>query len=75
MQVAHGPPIDLWAIPAGGGEPERLGEMREDDPYLAWSPDGASIAVMGVCALYRVTPGETPRKLARGSSQSQIDWR
>lgn len=73
---AHGPPIDIWAIPAAGGEPEKLSDLDEDDPHIAWSPDGTQLAALGGCGLYRITLGGGPSvKNGPGEERSQIDWR
>jgi Tol biopolymer transport system component/DNA-binding winged helix-turn-helix (wHTH) protein len=34
---------DLWRMPATGGEPERLTQLRTNIYSLAWAPDGQSI--------------------------------
>lgn len=73
---AHGPPVDIWAIPAAGGEPEKLSGLGEDDPHIAWSPDGSTIAALGGCGLYRLPAhGGQPQKIGPGEERSQIDWR
>jgi dipeptidyl aminopeptidase/acylaminoacyl peptidase len=73
---AHGPPVDVWVVATGGGAPERLAELHEDDPYLAWSPDGGALAALGACGLYRVpAAGGTAEKVGQGAVLAQIDWR
>jgi dipeptidyl aminopeptidase/acylaminoacyl peptidase len=37
-------PSQLYVIPADGGEPLRLTELKEDVSEVAWSPDGTRIA-------------------------------
>jgi Tol biopolymer transport system component len=74
--AAHGPPIDIWAIPTTGGTAEKLADLGEDDPVVAWSADGRRLAIMGGCGLYELAlGGDAPRRLDRGAWQSQIDWR
>ncbi|MFS8063579.1 MAG: winged helix-turn-helix domain-containing protein [Luteimonas sp.] len=34
---------DLWRVPAAGGKPERLTDLRTNIYSLAWAPDGRSI--------------------------------
>ena len=36
-------PGELWVVPALGGTPRRLGDLRAN--YAAWSPDGSRIAL------------------------------
>jgi Tol biopolymer transport system component len=76
IAAAHGPPIDIWLITSSGGEPRKVADLREDDPYLAWSPDGTAMAVIATCGLYRLSLGsEEPQKIGPGGTQLQIDWR
>jgi Tol biopolymer transport system component len=74
--AAHGLPMDVWSVSVAGGEPKRLTNFAEDEPFPAWSPDGTEIAVMATGGLY-VLPatGGEPRKVGLGVSQGQIDWR
>ncbi len=39
--------IDLWIVPAGGGEPRRLPKPPGPAAWPVWSPDGKSIAFLG----------------------------
>ena len=75
VAAAHGPPIDLWSIPADGGTPEKLADLGEDDPAIVWSPDGSTIAVIAGCGLYTLPMGGVPQRIDRGAWYSQIDWR
>jgi Tol biopolymer transport system component len=36
--------MDVWIMPAGGGEPEQLTFGEAQDFILLWSPDGKQIA-------------------------------
>jgi dipeptidyl aminopeptidase/acylaminoacyl peptidase len=51
---AHGTPMDIWVTDTSGGTPVRITELSEDDPYPAWSPDGARIIFVATGGLYRV---------------------
>ncbi|MGH2585198.1 MAG: TolB family protein, partial [Dehalococcoidia bacterium] len=74
--AAHGPPIDIWSVATTGGTSERFPDLREDDPYIAWSPDGSSLAVIGACGLYLLPAGGgASQRIAPGTARSQIDWR
>jgi len=74
--VAHGLPMDIWLIPAAGGDPTRLTNMLEDEPSPAWSPDGTQIAIVATGGLYLVSAsGGEPQRIGIGGTLLQIDWR
>jgi Tol biopolymer transport system component len=74
--AAHGLPQDIWLIPVAGGEPTRLTNMLEDEPTVAWSPDGTRLAIIATGGLYVVdVAGGEPRKIGLGGNLAQIDWR
>jgi Tol biopolymer transport system component len=72
----HGPPGDVWVISAAGGTPHRLTSFEEDDPTLAWSPDGYWLAMLGGGGLYLMPRdlSQGPHMLAKGGFGG-IDWR
>ena len=73
---AHGLPMDIWTMPAGGGEPRRLTTLLEDEPSPAWSPDGTQLAIVATGGLYQMpAAGGEPRKIGLGGTTVQIDWR
>jgi Tol biopolymer transport system component len=74
--MAHGPPGDVWLMSAYGGNPRQLTSYEEDEPTLAWSPNGIWIIMMAGGGLYLVTPdgSEAPRRLGNGGFGG-IDWR
>lgn len=73
---AHGPPVDLWIVAADGTGLRKLEDLNEDDPSVAWSPDGSSIAAIGTCGLFvRSLNGDRAEKVAPGALLSQMDWR
>ena len=37
-------PVDIWTVPAEGGEPTQITNSPSQDRYPCWSPDGKSIA-------------------------------
>ena len=74
--AAHGFPMDVWIVSAAGGEPRRLTNFLEDEPYPAWSPDGGTVAIIATGGLYTVpAAGGQPKKVGLGGTLVQIDWR
>ena len=51
---AHGPPGDLWLTDLYGSPPRQLTTFEEDEPTLAWSPDGAWLMMLGGGGQYLV---------------------
>lgn len=76
IAAAHGLPQDVWAIAATGGAPRRLTNFAEDEPSVAWSPDGAQLAIVATGGLYEMTvAGGDAHKIGLGGTTVQIDWR
>ena len=72
---AHGLPWDIWLLSIDGSNLRRLTYMVEDDPSLAWSPDGRWLAIQGGYGLTLVEPGGTrTERLSRQASFGAIDW-
>ncbi len=59
VAAAHGLPWDLWEIGVDGTGLRRLTELAEDDPSLAYSPDGHWLAFQGGSGVYVVNLGTT----------------
>jgi Tol biopolymer transport system component len=72
---AHGLPWDVWLVDPDGGNLRRLSYLLEDDPSLAWSPDGRWLALQGGFGLTLVdaSSGRTER-LSRAVAFTGIDW-
>jgi Tol biopolymer transport system component len=70
---AHGLPWEIWRVPTAGGTPNQLTEMFSDDPSLAWSPDGAHLAVLQPGAVFMLGTGD-PRFLAGVEGHGALDW-
>lgn len=51
---AHGLPWDMWEIGVDGTGLRRLTELAEDDPAVAYSPDGRWLAFQGGSGVYLV---------------------
>ncbi|MFN0073459.1 MAG: TolB family protein [Chloroflexota bacterium] len=64
----HGFPWEVWRIRPDGTELQRLTELGEDEPTVAWSPDGDLLAVYGGLGLTLVDPmgGRSPLLIASG---------
>jgi len=73
--AAHGLPWDVWLVGVDGSNLRRLTRMNEDDPSLAWSPDGRWLALLGGSGLtlVDVASGRTER-LLRDPAFGAIDW-
>jgi len=74
--LKHGPPGDVWVMNLLGGAPARLTHFDEDEPTLAWSPDGYWLAMMGGGGMY-ILPrdlSQAPRPVGKGGFGG-IDWR
>jgi hypothetical protein len=73
--AAHGLPWDVWLLNVDGSNLRRLTYMVEDDPSLAWSPDGRWLAIQGGYGLTLVEPvGTRTDRLSRKEAFGAIDW-
>jgi Tol biopolymer transport system component len=74
--MKHGPPGDVWVTGLYGGPSYRLTSFEEDEPTLAWSPDGYWLAMMGGDGLYLLPRdlSQPALKVGRGGFGG-IDWR
>jgi len=74
--LAHGFPAEPFTVPIGGGEPRRVTSLPIDDAAVAWSPDGAWMAVSGANGLFLVNVADGSSQRVSGlSSFGAIDWR
>jgi Tol biopolymer transport system component len=75
VALAHGPPWDLWEIRLDGSGLRRLTDLAEDDPALAWSPDGRWIAFNGGSGLHVLDVATTAlHKLNDTATFGGLDW-
>jgi Tol biopolymer transport system component len=75
VAYAHGLPADIYALNLDGGNMTRIADIKDDDPTLAWSPDGTKLAVFGVAALYVAdAKGGPTEKLVEQGGYGGIDW-
>jgi Tol biopolymer transport system component len=73
---AHGDPWNIWKVRPDGSDLQRVTQMQEDEPLLAWSPDGNWLAVHGTGGLWLLdvnNPSAEPRRLSDGTIGG-IDW-
>jgi Tol biopolymer transport system component len=74
--AAHGYPAEPFAISPAGGEPRRMASLPIDDAAVAWSPDGAWVAVSGANGLFLVNVADgSSRRVSENGSFGAIDWR
>jgi Tol biopolymer transport system component len=72
---AHGLPYDVWTMSIDGGPLTKLADVKEDEPTVAWSPDGSHVAIFGVAALYVVDAnGGSLQKVVDQGGYGALDW-
>jgi Tol biopolymer transport system component len=75
LALAHGLPWDLWEIHTDGSGLRRLTDLAEDDPALAWSPDGRWLALQGGSGVYVIDmSGSTLYQVSEGIGFGGLDW-
>jgi hypothetical protein len=71
----HEVPADWWRVPASGGEPERLTEIRLIIHDGAFSPDGKQFIFSTSEGLYGMNAdGSNLRHLVKSRAIKDIDW-
>jgi len=71
---ADGGPAQLWLLPAGGGEPERITSLPLGAGAPVWSPDGTKIA-FGAPVDLAAMPGEDDAARARRATAPVVNSR
>ncbi len=75
LAYAHGLPADVYALNLDGSNLARIADIKDDDPTLAWSPDGSKLAIFAVAALYVVdAKGGPTDKLIDQGGYGGLDW-
>jgi Tol biopolymer transport system component len=75
VAYAHGLPADVYSLNLDGSEMTRMADIKDDDPTVAWSPDGSKLAIFGVAALYVVdAKGGPTDKLVDQGGYGGLDW-
>ena len=71
-----GLPEDIWTVDAAGSaRPQRVADIKEDLPWLAWNGDGTHIYVIGSAALYDVSmKSGAVDHIGPGSFHGQLTW-
>jgi Tol biopolymer transport system component len=73
--LAHGLPADIYSMSLDGSDMKRIADIKDDDPSVAWSPDGSKVVIFGVAALYLVDAGgSSPQKLVEQGGYGSLDW-
>ncbi|HYU17547.1 MAG TPA: hypothetical protein VEQ11_02520 [Chloroflexota bacterium] len=71
----HGLPWDVWLVRPDGSDLRRLTDFGQDDPSLAWSPDGRWLALYGAGALYVLNASIPAQAIPIGlGGYGGIDW-
>jgi Tol biopolymer transport system component len=72
---AHGLPADVYSMNLDGSDMKRIADIKDDDPTVAFSPDGTKLAIFGVAALYVVdAKGGPTEKLVDQGGYGGLDW-
>ena len=72
---AHGLPADVYSMNLDGSDMTRIADIKDDDPTVAFSPDGSKLAIFGVAALFVVDAKGSPTdKLTDQGGYGGLDW-
>jgi Tol biopolymer transport system component len=75
VAYAHGSPADVYTLNLDGSSLVRVADIKDDDPTVAWSPDGSKLAILGIAALYTVdATGGPTEKLVEQGNYGGLDW-
>jgi dipeptidyl aminopeptidase/acylaminoacyl peptidase len=75
VAYAHGLPADIYTLNLDGSDMVRVADIKDDDPTVAWSPDGSKLAIFGVAALLVVdSKGGPTEKLTQQGGYGGLDW-
>ncbi len=75
VAYAHGDPFDVWAVNTETGETSKLAPSGEDEPALAWSPDGQDFLMYAPGGIYHFdASGGAGRKISDRGGYGGIDW-
>jgi Tol biopolymer transport system component len=72
---AHGLPADVYSLNLDGSDMTRIADIKDDDPTVAFSPDGTKLSIFGVAALFVVDArGGSTEKLTDQGGYGGLDW-
>jgi Tol biopolymer transport system component len=72
---AHGLPADVYSLNLDGSDMKRIADIKDDDPTVAWSPDGTKLSIFGVAALFLVdAQGGPTTKLTDQGGYGGLSW-
>jgi len=72
---AHGLPFGVWRMDLDGGHLQRIVDLQDDDPRVAWSPDGRRLAIFSPGALYIADArGGSIQRLLPDGGYGGLDW-
>jgi hypothetical protein len=75
VAYAHGAPADVYTLNLDGSDMKRIADIKDDDPTVAYSPDGSKLAIFGVAGLYVVDANGGPtEKLVDQGGYGGLDW-
>jgi len=75
VAYAHGLPADIYSMNLDGSNLTRMADIKDDDPTVAWSPDGSKLGIFGVAALFVVdSKGGPTDKLVDQGGYGGLDW-
>jgi len=73
---AHGLPMDVYVVAIDGGTPKRLTTLGEDNPSIAWSPDGKRLAILAGGGIYAMgAAGENLTNVDPKGGHGSLDWK
>jgi Tol biopolymer transport system component len=72
---AHGLPADVYSLNLDGSDMTRVADIKDDDPTVAFSPDGSKLGIFGVAALFVADArGGRAEKLVDQGGYGGLDW-
>jgi len=75
VAYANGLPADIYSMNLDGSNLTRMADIKDDDPTVAWSPDGSKLGIFGVAALFVVdSKGGPTDKLVDQGGYGGLDW-
>ncbi len=69
----HGPPWEIWTVPATGGALTQHTNLATDNPWPTWSPDGNDIAIMQPGAVL-IMEDPAPRYIGEAFGHGEAVW-